>query len=422
MTMIERQYIYWTDWQGRSIERLHKRTGERLVILDQLPDLMGIKAVSVHARPGENDCSRANGGCSHLCLQRPRGGRVCACPTGLELRADLRGCTVAEAFLLYAQHNDIRRISLQSRRTDQIPLAGVREVAALDYDGNDGRLYWSDKALKVAQAPGLRALCWRSPLPQLSHSTTFLFCVRVVRAVQRRCGLLEFSTSHVAMASVKKRKNLDFATKLKAIQHCDDERIDDAFCELSSLFTAAVPPEVSADDFVEVDCNVQAVASLADEDIVAAVAGTQDALADSSSGDVDRPDEAAAAHAYSATEVEYACAWREPRISRAFLNGSQLESIVEFGLELPESLAVDWVGRNLYWADLGLKRIEVSRLDGQARRVLLWQQLDEPQALVLEPNHRWMFWSDWGGKDPRIERAALDGSQRLRLPIQVGCF
>ncbi|KAH7981873.1 hypothetical protein HPB52_001362 [Rhipicephalus sanguineus] len=86
-------------------------------------------------------------------------------------------------------------------------------------------------------------------------------------------------------------------------EDCDDERINDAFRELSSLFTAAVPPELSADDFVEVDCNVQAVASLADEDIVAAVAGTQDAQADSSGGDENRPDEAAAARAYSAAEV-----------------------------------------------------------------------------------------------------------------------
>ncbi|KAH7940354.1 hypothetical protein HPB52_023541 [Rhipicephalus sanguineus] len=66
---------------------------------------------------------------------------------------------------------------------------------------------------------------------------------------------------------------------------------------------AAIPPEVSADDFVEVDCNVQAVASLADEDIVAAVAATQDAQADSSSVDEDRPVEVAAARAYSAAEV-----------------------------------------------------------------------------------------------------------------------
>ncbi|KAH7985609.1 hypothetical protein HPB52_025523 [Rhipicephalus sanguineus] len=47
----------------------------------------------------------------------------------------------------------------------------------------------------------------------------------------------------------------------------------------------------------------QAVASLADEDIVAAVAGTQDAQANSSSGDEDRPDEATATRAYSAAEV-----------------------------------------------------------------------------------------------------------------------
>ncbi|KAH7963517.1 hypothetical protein HPB52_021284 [Rhipicephalus sanguineus] len=77
----------------------------------------------------------------------------------------------------------------------------------------------------------------------------------------------------------------------------------DAFRELSSLFPAAVPPEMSADDFVEADCNVQAVASLADEDTVAAVAGTQDAQADSSSGDEDRPDEEVATRTYSATEV-----------------------------------------------------------------------------------------------------------------------
>ncbi|KAL1475021.1 hypothetical protein MTO96_037596 [Rhipicephalus appendiculatus] len=87
-----------------------------------------------------------------------------------------------------------------------------------------------------------------------------------------------------------------------------DERIDEALRELSSRFPAAVPPEVSADDFVEADCNVQAVASLADEDIVAAVAGTQDAQPDSSSGDEDRPDEVAATRAYSAAEVAAAFA------------------------------------------------------------------------------------------------------------------
>lgn len=48
-------YIYWTDWQLRSIERVHKHTAEREVIVDQLPDLMGLKATYVHQTFGEYD-------------------------------------------------------------------------------------------------------------------------------------------------------------------------------------------------------------------------------------------------------------------------------------------------------------------------------------------------------------------------------
>ena len=45
--------MYWTDWQSRSIERVNKHTGKnRKVITEQLPDLMGLKAVSVHIPEG----------------------------------------------------------------------------------------------------------------------------------------------------------------------------------------------------------------------------------------------------------------------------------------------------------------------------------------------------------------------------------
>ena len=40
--------MYWTDWQKRRIERVNKITGlERKIIREQLPDLMGLKAVNV---------------------------------------------------------------------------------------------------------------------------------------------------------------------------------------------------------------------------------------------------------------------------------------------------------------------------------------------------------------------------------------
>lgn len=72
-------------------------------------------------------------------------------------------------------------------------------------------------------------------------------------------------------------------------------------------------------------------------------------------------------------------------ISRAFLNGSSVEHVVQFGLDYPEGMAVDWLGKNLYWADTGTNRIEVARLDGQFRQVLVWKDLDNPRSLALDP-------------------------------------
>lgn len=54
---------------------------ERDVIVEQLPDLMGLKAVKVNQESGSNPCHLNNGGCSHLCLNRPT-NYTCGCPIG----------------------------------------------------------------------------------------------------------------------------------------------------------------------------------------------------------------------------------------------------------------------------------------------------------------------------------------------------
>ncbi|KAM9468136.1 low-density lipoprotein receptor-related protein 6 [Clarias gariepinus] len=142
-------YVYWTDWQRRSIERVHKRTAEREVIIDQLPDLMGLKATYVNQTSGTNPCAENNGGCSHLCLYRPQ-GVACGCPIGLELMGDMSTCIVPEAFLLFSRHTDIRRISLETNSNNvAIPLTGVKEASALDFDVTDNRIYWTDITLKT---------------------------------------------------------------------------------------------------------------------------------------------------------------------------------------------------------------------------------------------------------------------------------
>ncbi|XP_031420163.1 low-density lipoprotein receptor-related protein 5 isoform X2 [Clupea harengus] len=142
-------FIYWTDWQRRSIERVNKHTAEREIIIDQLPDLMGLKATKVTETFGTNGCADTNGGCSHLCFHRPQGLR-CACPMGLELLSDLRTCVVPEAFLLFTNRADIRSISLGTNSHDvAIPLTGVKEASALDFDVLENRIYWTDVSTKT---------------------------------------------------------------------------------------------------------------------------------------------------------------------------------------------------------------------------------------------------------------------------------
>ena len=79
-------------------------------------------------------------------------------------------------------------------------------------------------------------------------------------------------------------------------------------------------------------------------------------------------------------------------------------------LRNPDGLAVDWVGRNLYWCDKGSDTVEVSNLDGEYRRVVLSEGLLEPRAIAVDPTTGFLFWSDWGAK-PHIGRAWMDGSR-----------
>lgn len=71
-------------------------------------------------------------------------------------------------------------------------------------------------------------------------------------------------------------------------------------------------------------------------------------------------------------------------ISSAFLNGTQMTTVVDSGIFSVEGLAVDWCAENLYWSDFELKQIEVSRLNGRSRRVIVWQSV-YPRVLVVDP-------------------------------------
>lgn len=83
-------------------------------------------------------------------------------------------------------------------------------------------------------------------------------------------------------------------------------------------------------------------------------------------------------------------------------------------LTTPDGLAIDWIANNMYWTDIGSQVLEVSKIDGSCRKVLINKSLDEPRSIALFPSKGYLFWSDWGDA-PKIERAFLDGTKRTIL-------
>ncbi|XP_066593822.1 low-density lipoprotein receptor-related protein 6 isoform X2 [Prorops nasuta] len=144
-------YLYWTDWQRRSIDRAHKLTGgEREVIIDQLPNVMGLKAVRLGKYNSSTPCARNNGGCSQLCLNRHENKYVCACQIDYELVSDNKTCVVPEAFLLFARKDRIGRASIEHHNHDNIiPVTGIKDASALDFDIGSKRIYWTDNNVKA---------------------------------------------------------------------------------------------------------------------------------------------------------------------------------------------------------------------------------------------------------------------------------
>ena len=51
----------------------------------------------------------------------------------------------------------------------------------------------------------------------------------------------------------------------------------------------------------------------------------------------------------------------------------------------PDGIAIDWVGKKMYWTDGGYNMIEVAELDGSNRLTLFSSGLDEPRAIVVDP-------------------------------------
>ncbi|CAH1789469.1 unnamed protein product [Owenia fusiformis] len=103
---------------------------------------------------------------------------------------------------------------------------------------------------------------------------------------------------------------------------------------------------------------------------------------------------------------------RQMQIFSALSNGTNPQMIIEHGV-FANALAVDWIGRNLYWLDSLGDTINVATLDGTYRTMLFKENATRIRGLALDPREdaRLMFWGDYG-QNPAIMAAGMDGSNR----------
>ena len=95
-------------------------------------------------------------------------------------------------------------------------------------------------------------------------------------------------------------------------------------------------------------------------------------------------------------QVEDRLYWTQHgKISRAFLNGSSHETIIDENLTTTYGLAVDSVGRNLYWTSAGKSMLEVSKLDGSRRMALMIHNIDQPMDIILDVYRRLVAVNRW---------------------------
>ncbi|XP_070514346.1 very low-density lipoprotein receptor isoform X1 [Cardiocondyla obscurior] len=102
----------------------------------------------------------------------------------------------------------------------------------------------------------------------------------------------------------------------------------------------------------------------------------------------------------------------EKKIYKAPIDeGNERTVVIENDFTTSDGLAVDWIYNHIYWTDSGKDTIELANFEGNMRKTLIRDRIQEPRAIALNPLEGWMFWTDWSD-EARIERAGMDGTHR----------
>lgn len=80
-----------------------------------------------------------------------------------------------------------------------------------------------------------------------------------------------------------------------------------------------------------------------------------------------------------------------------------------------QQIALDWVSENWYLLDDNQEIILLCTKDMEKCRIIIERNLDKPKSLALDPTIGYLYFSKWGNSPPIIERAKMDGSERVTL-------
>ena len=72
------------------------------------------------------------------------------------------------------------------------------------------------------------------------------------------------------------------------------------------------------------------------------------------------------------------------RIYRSNYDGSSKTLIMDEVVNV-EGVAIDWIGRKMYWTTYKSETIEVATLDGKYRKVLINAGLEYPRCMAVDP-------------------------------------
>ncbi|XP_071951355.1 uncharacterized protein [Antedon mediterranea] len=80
-----------------------------------------------------------------------------------------------------------------------------------------------------------------------------------------------------------------------------------------------------------------------------------------------------------------------------------------------EGIAVDWLAKTLYWVDETYNWIVVTDYYASNIAILIDTGLSKPRGIATHPHKGYLFWTDWGSGDQKVERSTLAGDDRVVL-------